>query len=32
LLLFLYGRVAPPALEVFGDAALLDRWHEQVRW
>jgi predicted lipid carrier protein YhbT len=32
LLLFLYGRVAPDALEVFGDAPLLARWHEQVRW
>lgn len=32
LLLFLYGRVDPSGLEVFGDAALLDRWHEQVRW
>jgi uncharacterized protein (TIGR03083 family) len=32
LLLFLYGRVAPSQLEVFGDASLLDRWHEQVRW
>ena len=32
LLLFLYGRVEPSALEVFGDAAVLDRWHEQVRW
>jgi uncharacterized protein (TIGR03083 family) len=32
LLLFLYGRVEPSALEVFGDEAVLDRWHEQVRW
>jgi uncharacterized protein (TIGR03083 family) len=32
LMLFLYGRVAPSALEVFGDGPLLDRWHEQVRW
>jgi uncharacterized protein (TIGR03083 family) len=32
LLLFLYGRVAPSALEVFGDASLLERWHEQVHW
>lgn len=32
LLLFLYGRAAPAAFEVFGDAALLDRWQELVRW
>ena len=32
LLLFLYGRVGPSALEVFGDASLLDRWQELVHW
>ena len=32
LLLFLYGRVGPSAFEVFGDASLLDRWQELVRW
>jgi uncharacterized protein (TIGR03083 family) len=32
LLLFLYGRVAPEAFEVFGDATLLHRWQELVRW
>jgi uncharacterized protein (TIGR03083 family) len=32
LLLFLYGRVEPSALTVIGDTAVLDRWHEQVRW
>jgi uncharacterized protein (TIGR03083 family) len=32
LLLFLYGRVAPANLEVFGDASLLERWQEVVRW
>jgi uncharacterized protein (TIGR03083 family) len=31
LLLFLWGRVDPSALEVFGDAALLDRWRQRVR-
>jgi len=32
LLLFLYGRVAPEDLEVFGDASLLVRWRELVSW
>jgi uncharacterized protein (TIGR03083 family) len=32
LLLFLYGRVPPDALEVFGDASLLTRWRETVSW
>ena len=32
LLLFLYGRVSADDLEVFGDASLLDRWQELVRW
>ncbi len=32
LLLFLYGRVAPDDLEVFGDASLLARWRELVTW
>ncbi len=32
LLLFLYGRVAPEQLEVFGDASLLARWRELVTW
>jgi uncharacterized protein (TIGR03083 family) len=32
LLLFLYGRVAPGDLDVFGDATLLTRWRELVSW
>ena len=32
LLLFLYGRVGPAVGEVFGDAALLARWQELVKW
>lgn len=32
LLLFVYGRVPPERLEVFGDAALLTRWRELVNW
>jgi uncharacterized protein (TIGR03083 family) len=32
LLLFLYGRVSPQQLEVFGDASLLTRWRELVSW
>jgi uncharacterized protein (TIGR03083 family) len=32
LLLFLYGRVAPTAGETFGDAALLERWQQLVKW
>ena len=32
LLLFLYGRVAVEALDVFGDASLLARWRELVNW
>lgn len=31
LLLFLWGRVPPSALEVSGDASLLDRWQERVK-
>jgi uncharacterized protein (TIGR03083 family) len=31
LLLFLWGRVPPSRLEVFGDAALLDLWQATVR-
>lgn len=30
LLLFLWGRTGPDELEVFGDAALLERWRELV--
>ena len=30
LFLFLVGRVSPTALEVFGDAALLDRWQTRL--
>jgi uncharacterized protein (TIGR03083 family) len=32
LLLFLYGRADPAHGEVFGDASLLDRWQQLVRW
>lgn len=32
LLLLLYGRLGPSALEVFGDSTLLDRWQELVRF
>ena len=32
LLLYLYGRVLPSQLEVFGDAALLTRWRDLVSW
>ena len=32
LLLFLYGRRDASVGEVFGDAALLDRWQQLVRW
>jgi uncharacterized protein (TIGR03083 family) len=32
LLLFLWGRVPPAAVEVFGDAALLQRWQERARF
>jgi uncharacterized protein (TIGR03083 family) len=32
LMLFLYGRVPASDLEVFGDAELLARWRELVRW
>jgi uncharacterized protein (TIGR03083 family) len=32
LMLYLYGRVAPSELEVFGDAGLLTRWRELVSW
>ena len=31
LLLFLWGRVPPARLEVFGDAGLLDAWQEKVQ-
>lgn len=31
LLLLLWGRVPPARLEVFGDAAVVDRWQSQVR-
>ncbi len=31
LLLFLWGRIPPDALEVGGDASLLDRWQERVK-
>ena len=30
LLLLVWGRDRPDAVDVFGDAALLDRWQEQV--
>lgn len=32
LLLFVLGRVAPDALEVFGDGALLERWQREAQW
>ena len=32
LLLFLWGREDASGAEVFGDAAILDRWQELVRW
>jgi uncharacterized protein (TIGR03083 family) len=32
LLLFLWGRADPSAADVFGDASILDRWQELVRW
>ena len=32
LLLMLSGRLEPNALEVFGDAALLERWQSDARW
>ncbi|MGO9876304.1 MAG: maleylpyruvate isomerase family mycothiol-dependent enzyme [Acidimicrobiia bacterium] len=32
LLLFLYGRTDPSDAEVFGDASLLDRWQQLVKW
>jgi len=32
LLLFLYGRADPTDAEVFGDASLLERWQQLVRW
>ena len=32
LVLFLYGRLDASAGEVFGDAALLDRWQQLVSW
>ena len=32
LLLLVWGRVAPDAVDVFGDAALLDRWQELAQF
>ena len=32
LMLFLYGRAGTDGAEVFGDAGILDRWQELVRW
>jgi uncharacterized protein (TIGR03083 family) len=32
LLLFLYGRAGHSGAEVFGDASLLDRWQQLVKW
>jgi uncharacterized protein (TIGR03083 family) len=32
LLLFLYGRADASGAEVFGDAPILDRWRDLVRW
>ncbi len=32
LLLFLYGRADASGAEVFGDAAILDRWQQLVSW
>jgi uncharacterized protein (TIGR03083 family) len=32
LLLFLYGRAGASDAEVFGDAAILDRWQQLVSW
>jgi uncharacterized protein (TIGR03083 family) len=32
LLLFLYGRADRSGAEVFGDASLLDRWQQLVKW
>jgi uncharacterized protein (TIGR03083 family) len=32
LLLFLYGRFDPAHGEVFGDASLLERWQQLVKW
>jgi len=32
LLLFLYGRADRTAADVFGDASLLDRWQQLVKW
>lgn len=32
LLLFLYGRVDQTAGDVFGDASLLERWQQLVKW
>lgn len=32
LLLFLYGRADPRGAEVFGDASLLERWQQLVKW
>jgi uncharacterized protein (TIGR03083 family) len=32
LMLFLYGRTDQSGTEVFGDASLLDRWQQLVKW
>jgi hypothetical protein len=32
IFLFLYGRVAPDALELFGDADLVARFRDLVTW
>ena len=32
LLLFLYGRADRAGADVFGDASLLDRWQQLVKW
>ena len=31
LLLFVWGRIPPNRLEIFGDTSLLDRWHQRVK-
>ena len=32
LLLLVWGRVTPDAVDVFGDAALLARWQDRARF
>ena len=32
LMLFLYGRVDASVGETFGDASLLERWQQLVKW